>query len=115
VLIRLDWPNTYITFRIFTTALADSKQKKINSVKKKVTDIENKNGLMDTKVSRRKAVGTGAVVGAAVAGLVIGGAGGYFAGNSGSGSTSTVTSTRTVGSGTGATSTVTNTVTNTVT
>jgi ABC-type glycerol-3-phosphate transport system substrate-binding protein len=89
--------------------LADSKKKSTSKING--TKGENKNGILDSKVSRRAAVGTGAAVGAAVAGLVIGGAGGYLAHGSGG----TVTSTTTVGSGSGATSTVTNTVTSTVT
>src|ERR1019366_3889170 len=67
--------------------------------------------MLDSKISRRTAVGTGAAVGAAVAGLVIGGAGGYLAHGEGG----TVTSTTTVGSGSGATSTVTSVSTSTVT
>ena len=87
--------------------MADSKKK--STSKANETKGENKSGMLDSKISRRAAVGTGAAVGAAVAGLVIGGAGGYLAHGS-SGATSTVTST--VGSG-GATSTVTSTVTST--
>jgi Bacterial extracellular solute-binding protein len=100
-----------------SAVLADKKGKKTTSSKKaskKITTGENKDGLLDSKVSRRKAVGTGAAVGAAVAGLVIGGAGGYLAHSSGSTATSTITSTTTVGSGTGGTSTVTSTVTDTI-
>jgi hypothetical protein len=90
--------------------LADSKKKSTSKVS--ATKGENKSGLLDSKVSRRAAVGTGAAVGAAVAGLVIGGAGGYLAHGSGGTTTVTCTSTTTVGSGG---PTVTNTVTNTVT
>lgn len=102
-------------------ALADQKRKKAIYPSSKVTDsaVENNSGgILNSNVSRRKAVGTGAVVGAAVAGLVVGVAGGYFAGSSSSSSgstktvTCTVTSTSTV-NGSGATATVTNTVTST--
>jgi ABC-type glycerol-3-phosphate transport system substrate-binding protein len=97
--------------------LADQKRKKVINANHGKSAVENKNGgLLDSKVSRRKAVGTGAVVGAAVAGLAIGVAGGYFAGSSSSsGSTATVTSTSTEMTGGTGTSTVTNTVTNTIT
>jgi hypothetical protein len=103
---------------VFEKPLADQKRKKVTPAKsgKKNAVENNKAGLLDSKVSRRKAVGTGAVVGAAVAGLVIGVGGGYFAGSSGSGSTKTVTSTSTVqGSGSGGTTTVTSTVNDTTT
>jgi ABC-type glycerol-3-phosphate transport system substrate-binding protein len=89
--------------------LADSKKKSTSKVN--ATKGENKSSMLDSKISRRTAVGTGAAVGAAVAGLVIGGAGGYLAHGEGG----TVTSTTTVGSGSGATSTVTSVSTSTVT
>jgi hypothetical protein len=100
--------------------LADQKRKKVIKADKKSSAVENKNGgLFDSKVSRRKAVGTGAVVGAAVAGLAIGVAGGYFAGSSSSSSTATSTvtgpTTTVTTGGTGGTNTVTSTSTTTVT
>jgi hypothetical protein len=97
--------------------LADQKRKKVINAKKIGSAVENNNaGIFDSKVSRRKAVGTGAVVGAAVAGLVIGVAGGYFAGSSSSsGSTTTSTTTTTVMEGGSGTATVTSTVNDTTT
>ena len=89
--------------------MADSKK---STSKAKTTKGESNSGVLNSKISRRAAVGTGAAVGAAVAGLVIGGAGGYLAHGSGGTNTVTSTSTTTVGSGG---STVTDTVTNTVT
>lgn len=90
--------------------MADTKRKKANSVNPAKSVENKKSGILDSKISRRTAVGTGAVVGAAVAGLVIGGAAGYVAHPS----SSTTTVTSTVGSGS-ATATETVTATSTVT
>ena len=91
--------------------LADTKRKRANSVNPRKSVENIKSSILDTKVSRRKAVGTGAVVGGAVAGLVVGAAAGYFAHGSSSSTPATSTVTSTVGGG--ATQTVTSTVTST--
>ena len=94
--------------------MADQKRKKVTNANNDSAGENKSGGLLDSKIPRRKALGTGAVVGAAVVGLAVGVAGGYFAGSS-SASTATTTVnntvTSTVGNGTGVTSTVTETST----
>jgi ABC-type glycerol-3-phosphate transport system substrate-binding protein len=100
--------------------MSDLKKKKILSADERIAQQNNPSeSFFDKKITRRKAIGTGAAAGLAVAGLVVGAGAGYFAGGAGGGSktvTNTATTTMTAtGTGGGGGTTMTETVTNTVT